>query len=161
MEQLNEKMNELLATSFAFYLKAHQFHWNVEGQDFHQYHTFFGELYQEVWESVDTTAEQIRALGFKANGSLSSFKEHSSIKDEMATNLPIQQMNSMLYSDNQILLNVLMDVHAEAEKLKKHGLLNYIEGRIDVHNKHQWMLRSSIASNTANESTTYEITFNK
>ena len=48
-------MNELLkalkiafASEFAFYLKAHYFHWNVEGPLFSQLHDLFGNIYEEV-----------------------------------------------------------------------------------------------------------------
>lgn len=143
MELLIEKMQKLLASSFAMYLKAHQFHWNVEGQDFHQYHDFFGDLYEEIWGSVDTTAEQIRALNAKAKGSLADFKEISVIRDQV--NSPdIQEMNAILYRDNESLIAVLNEVHDEATKQRQFGLINYIEGRIDTHKKHGWMLRASM-----------------
>lgn len=151
MSQVVEKMDKLLASSFSLYLKAHAFHWNVEGQDFFQYHEFFGKFYNEVWGSVDTTAEQIRALGAKAKGSLTEFKELSVVRDQM-TPLSIQQMVSALYRDNEAIIAVLTDVHAEAEKEMLFGLLNYIEGRIDTHKKHSWMLKASMQAQAANES---------
>ena len=81
-------------------------------------------------------------------------------------------MNHMLYRDNETIIALLNDVHAEAEKQRQYGLLNYIEGRLDTHKKHSWMLRSSFSSldTSTNESVvesaqedikTYEITFNK
>lgn len=152
MEQLVEKMHKLQASTFALYLKAHLFHWNIEGQDFHQYHDFFGDLYGEIWGSVDTTAEQIRALGAKAKGSLTEYKELSVVRDQMSQ-LSIQDMNSMLYRDNEALIAVLNEVHDEAEKQRAFGLLNYIEGRIDIHKKHSWMLRSSIVKGDVKENT--------
>lgn len=167
MEQLIEKMDRLLASTFALYLKAHQFHWNVEGQDFHQYHDFFGDLYEEIFASVDTTAEQIRALDSKVKGTMSAFRELSVIRDQV-TDLDIQEMNAMLYRDVEALIAVLTDVHEEASKQKQFGLINFIEGRIDVCKKHCWMLRASIAKGAATneevaqpEVTTYEIQFNK
>lgn len=152
MEQLVEKMHKLQASTFALYLKAHLFHWNVEGQDFHQYHDFFGDFYNEVWGSVDTTAEQIRALGAKAKGSMTEFKELSVVRDQMS-DISIQEMNALLYRDNEALIAVLNEVHDEAEKQRAFGLLNYIEGRIDTHKKHSWMLRSSIEKKPVAEST--------
>jgi starvation-inducible DNA-binding protein len=150
MEQLIEKMDRLLASTFALYLKAHQFHWNVEGQDFHQYHDFFGDLYEEIFASVDTTAEQIRALDSKVKGTMSAFRELSVIRDQV-TDIDIQEMNAMLYRDVEALIAVLTDVHEEASK-----------------QKHCWMLRASIAKGAATneevaqpEVTTYEIQFNK
>lgn len=152
MELLVEKMNKLLASSFAFYLKTQNFHWNLQGQDFHQYHGFFGDLYEEVWGSVDTTAEQIRALGGKARGSLTEFKEFSVVRDQMSVP-DINEMNAMLDRDNESIISVLNEVHEEAEKQRAYGLLNYIEGRIDTHRKHGWMLKASVnKANTVKES---------
>ena len=70
MEELINKMKVVLASSFAFYLKAHNFHWNVEGVNFPQYHEFFGNLYEEVHSAIDKIAEEIRALDAYAPGSL-------------------------------------------------------------------------------------------
>ena len=148
MNDLIEKLNKLLASSFAMYLKTHFFHWNVSGQDFFQYHEFFGNLYQEIFQSVDTTAEQIRALNGIAYGSLTQYESLSAVKDQ--TSVPsIQQMISITYRDNETIIAILMDVHQAAERENQKGLLNYIEGRLDIHKKHGWMLRSSMASDSS------------
>lgn len=148
MNDLIEKLNKLLASSFAMYLKNHFFHWNVKGQDFFQYHEFFGNLYEEIFQSVDTTAEQIRALNGIAYGSLTQYESLSAVKDQ--TSVPsIQQMISIAYRDNETVIAILMDVHQAAERENQKGLLNYIEGRLDVHKKHGWMLRSSMASDSS------------
>lgn len=148
MNDLIEKLNKLLASSFAMYLKNHFFHWNVKGQDFFQYHEFFGNLYEEIFQSVDTTAEQIRALNGIAYGSLTQYESLSAVKDQ--TSVPsIQQMISIAYRDNETIIAILMDVHQAAERENQKGLLNYIEGRLDIHKKHGWMLRSSMASDSS------------
>jgi len=148
MNDLIEKLNKLLASSFAMYLKTHFFHWNVSGQDFFQYHEFFANLYQEIFQSVDTTAEQIKALNGIAYGSLTQYESLSAVKDQ--TSVPsIQQMISIAYRDNETVIAILMDVHQAAERENQKGLLNYIEGRLDIHKKHGWMLRSSMASDSS------------
>ena len=57
METLQEIMKKVLADTFALYLKAHNYHWNVEGSNFPQYHEFFGNLYKELHDAVDPIAE--------------------------------------------------------------------------------------------------------
>ena len=58
---LKDNLKSLLATQYAFVIKAQFFHWNVEGSDFGQLHRFFGKIYEEVYEnSIDQTAEFIR-----------------------------------------------------------------------------------------------------
>lgn len=56
MNDLIQQMKVVLADTFTFYLKAHNFHWNVEGPDFQQYHSFLGDLYGEVWGATDAIA---------------------------------------------------------------------------------------------------------
>lgn len=141
METLVELMKKLLADTFTLYLKTHNFHWNVEGPNFAQYHQFLGDLYEEIFDSVDTTAEKIRILGYYAPGSMKRFLEMTDIQEETLILSP-QEMFAKLYEDNEkllVTLNVIFDLSTE---LKQQGLADYIAGRIDVHTKHSWMLRS-------------------
>ena len=45
---LADDLKTLLATEYAFVIKAQNFHWNVEGSNFAQYHNFFQGIYDEV-----------------------------------------------------------------------------------------------------------------
>ena len=76
----SDSLKVALADTFAFYLKAHYFHWNVTGADFPQYHDFLGNLYQEVYGAVDPIAELIRTTGDYAPGSFSRYAELSNIQ---------------------------------------------------------------------------------
>ena len=141
MEQLVEQMKVVLGTTFSFYLKAHNYHWNVTGPNFGQYHDFFGELYEEVHASIDTTAEEIRKLGSFAPGSYKRFSELTTIEDEMnVPNAPV--MFQRLAEDNDKVIQSLYIARSMADQLNKAGTLDYVEARISVHEKHAWMLKS-------------------
>jgi starvation-inducible DNA-binding protein len=143
METLVEIMRKVLADTFAMYLKAHNYHWNVEGPNFPQYHDFFGKLYEELHGAVDPIAEEIRALDAYAPGSFTRFMELTEIQDE--TNVPMaREMAVKLLADNQIVLNTLNMAFKLADQFDKQGLADFVAGRIDTHNKHAWMLRSII-----------------
>lgn len=140
-EQLISQMKVILASSFSFYLKAHNYHWNVTGPNFAQYHEFFGDLYTEVWESLDTTAEEIRKLGSFTPGSLSRYSEITRIEDEL--NVPdAQVMFGRLADDNDKLLELLYKARSTADEVDAAGTLDYLESRIGIHEKHSWMLKS-------------------
>jgi starvation-inducible DNA-binding protein len=141
MDVLQNLMKKLLADTFALYLKAHNFHWNVEGADFAQYHDFFGDLYEEVYSAVDPTAEQIRTLDTYAPGSLSRFSELTDIEDEMMTP-DAREMCRRLLVDNQKVLTTLNMTFKIANNFDKQGIVDFIAARIDAHEKHAWMLRS-------------------
>jgi starvation-inducible DNA-binding protein len=143
MNELVEQMKVVLASTFSLYLKAHYFHWNVEGPNFPQYHSFMGDFYEEVYGSIDTIAEEMRALGVYAPGSLKRFSELSKVEDETA--IPdAMRMIRILHMDNLIVLDELAKARELAESANKYGLVNFLEDRLDKHSKHDWMLRSTI-----------------
>lgn len=141
METLIDLMKKTLADTFTMYLKAHNFHWNVEGPNFPQYHDFFGDLYEELHSSIDPIAEELRALNSYAPGSMSRFLELTEIKEQTIIPSAVA-MSAELLNDNEIVLQDLQVVFELANELNKQGLADFIAGRIDVHNKHAWMLRS-------------------
>jgi starvation-inducible DNA-binding protein len=142
MDQLVQQMKVVLGSSFAFYLKAHNFHWNIEGPNFPQYHSFLDGLYNEVWEAVDAIAEHIRALDAYAPGSLGRFSQLSVVDDQI--NIPnARAMFSELESDNQKVIAELTKAYVLAEKENKPGLSNFMQDRIDIHSKHGWMLKAT------------------
>ena len=94
MDTLVEMMRKVLADTFAMYLKAHNYHWNVEGPNFPQYHEFFGNLYEELHGAIDPIAEQIRALDAYAPGSFSRYMELSDIQDELNVPMGIEMANN-------------------------------------------------------------------
>jgi starvation-inducible DNA-binding protein len=141
MEPLIERLKIVLSTAHSLYLKAHYFHWNVTGPDFAQYHDFLGKVYEQVFESLDEYGERIRILGAYAPGSLSRFGELTRIQDEDT----IPAAFDMLYrlsEDNKILLVELEAACKYAEALGQRGTVNFLEGKIDEHEKLRWMLNS-------------------
>lgn len=141
METLQEIMKKVLADTFALYLKAHQYHWNVEGVNFPQYHEFFGNLYKELHDAVDPIAEEIRSLDAYAPGSFTRFMELTEIEDEISVPAGVE-MARRLMTDNERVIATLNVAFKLAGQLDKQGLADFIAGRIDIHNKHAWMLRS-------------------
>lgn len=145
MEKIIEQMKTLLASSFSFYLKIHNFHWNVEGSNFHSYHAYFGELYTEIWGSIDLIAEQIRALDAYCPGSLSRFSELSVIKDQINIPLPNLMFKELLI-DNEKLIVLMETIDASLGNTNK-GLGNFLQARIEIHKKHSWMLKAMSKQN--------------
>jgi len=142
-ETLNDMMKKVLADTFAMYLKTHNFHWNVEGSNFPQYHEFFGKLYLELFSSIDNIAEQIRGLDAYAPGSFSRFKELTDVEDELTVPDGIE-MAKILGEDNEVVMASLSMALKLATEFDKQGLVNFLANRIDAHSTHRWMLRSII-----------------
>jgi starvation-inducible DNA-binding protein len=142
MSALGDSLRVVLADTFALYLKTHNYHWNVEGPDFYEFHIFFDGLYNELWSAVDAIAEHIRAINEYSPGSFGRFSDLTTIKD--ATTIPSGvAMAKNLLDDNDRVIDSLNDAYRKAESEKEVGLSNFLQDRIDIHKKHGWMLRST------------------
>ena len=142
MEQLQKAAKVAFASEFTFYLKAHFFHWNVEGINFRELHDLFGTIYEEVYGSIDDFAEKIRSIGAYAPGSNSRFNVLSQIDDETSVVSP-EQMVQELLQDSDNMVKVLKRVYDIAEVAGEHGFSNFLAERMDAHRKHSWQLRAT------------------
>jgi starvation-inducible DNA-binding protein len=143
-------MNDLIkaakigfASQYTFYLKAHFFHWNVEGIHFQELHSLFETIYTEVYGTVDEFAEKIRSLGAYAPGSNSRFNMLSYIDDETQV-IPPDAMVAELLADSDNMVLILKRVYDIAEREGEHGFSNFLAERMDAFRKHAWMLRSTL-----------------
>lgn len=141
---LEQSLKQLLANKYAFVIKAQLFHWNVAGPNFYEYHTFFGALYNEVWTSIDAVAEGIRTLDVYAPGSFQRFSELATITDQVQIPRAIAMLEELLH-DNQIIIDNLVEANGLAGDHL--GIQNLLQGRVEAHEKHAWMLRSMIQMN--------------
>jgi starvation-inducible DNA-binding protein len=143
MDELVQAMKKALADTFAFYLKAHGFHWNVEGRTFAQDHELFSTIYEEVYGSIDKFAEEIRTMDAYAPASFARFSELTDIEDEIKI-LTAQGMFEKLLADNAIVMASVEQAYVLAEAVRNHGLSNFLAERQDAHAKHGWMLRATL-----------------
>ena len=138
---LADNLKVLLASSHSLYLKAANFHWNVEGPNFPQYHEFLGNFYAEIYGTIDNIAEYIRALDVYAPGGLTRFSELTIIEDVVGQITAPEQF-SMLLAHNMKLLDYLNATFTVAVSENQQGIANFIAERIDAMQKHNWMIRS-------------------
>ena len=144
MEEITNPLKIAFADTYALYLKAQNYHWNVEGPMFLMYHDFFGNIYEEVGGAIDQFAEEIRAQKSYVPASFERFKELSTIEDESLIQLLPTTMVTNLFEDNNRVLASLQLARNVADEYKQNGLVNFLEERLDQHNKHAWMLRASM-----------------
>ena len=143
MDELQKALKVAFASEFSFYLKAHFFHWNVEGPMFKQLHDLFGTIYEEVYGSIDDFAENIRKTGTYTPGSFQRFSMLSAINDE--TDIPSpKEMLVELLEDSEKMVKICKMVFQTAEREGEHGLSDFLAARMDAHQKHSWMLRSTL-----------------
>lgn len=143
MEQLIQQLKVILGTNFGLYFKAHSFHWNVEGPNFPQYHSFLGDFYDSVFEQTDDIAEHIRQLGSYAPTSLSRMLELSDVEEESIIPGALSMIASLQRDNERYMIHLRAGIQA-ADNAGEPAVSNFLQDLLSAHQKHNWMLKSII-----------------
>jgi starvation-inducible DNA-binding protein len=108
---------------------------------FQTLHLMFEQQYTELALAVDLIAERIRALGEYAPGSYKAFSQLTSIT-EATGNEKSKDMITQLLEGQEILVRTIRAVYPDAEKANDQATLDLLTQRLQLHEKHAWMLRS-------------------
>ena len=138
---VSDNLKVLLASTQAFAIKSQNFHWNVEGSNFPQYHEFFDTLYGDVSGTIDRIAEYIRILGHYTPGSLTRYGELSIIQDQ--TKIPrAELMFAESLQDCETMCNLAVQMFHEAANENQQGISNFMAELQDLYGKKAWFIRS-------------------
>ena len=130
-KSMDKILQDLVNEMFSFYFKVHKYHWNVVGINFFDLHKMFGNMYEDVWEDIDTTAEFIRALGVMAD--IKPVMPPSNATGDM-------QMVADVLKANQSLIDLLKTAEEAADYYENCDIENFIADRLKKHNKWNWQL---------------------
>jgi starvation-inducible DNA-binding protein len=142
MDKFTTQLKIAFASQYAFAIKAQNYHWNVEGNDFYQKHKMFQKIYEEVYGAVDDFAENIRKIKAYTPASLERFSALTAISDEVEVLEP-SAMVAELLRDAEKMQEIMKVLFTEAENLGHHGLSNFLADRQDAFAKHAWFLRAT------------------
>ena len=143
METLIQQLRVILGTNFGLYFKSHSFHWNIEGQNFSEYHRFLGKFYTSVFDQTDSIAEKLRMLDVYAPTSIGRLLELSDIQEEDSIPDALEMLRR-LNSDNDRFIFHLRAGIVAADEANEPAISNFLQDLLDKHQKQAWMLRSFI-----------------
>ena len=140
---LSQPLKNLLADSYILMLKTQNYHWNVTGIHFHTLHEMFQSQYEDLFEAVDEIAERLRAIGIKAPGTFKEFQSLSKIDSENIQT-DSKKMLASLKKDHIELAQTAKMLISIAQKAKDDPTMDLAIKRLQTHEKHIWMINSSL-----------------
>ena len=144
---LSDNLKILLASTEAFSLKSRNFHWNIEGSNFPQYHAFYDSLYSDSYATVDTIAEYIRVLNSYAPASLTRYAELTIIQDQVK--IPRAELMFVeSLQDCETMISLVVEIFDVATSELQQGIANYMAELQDFYGKKSWMIRSILKKRT-------------
>jgi starvation-inducible DNA-binding protein len=136
-------LNKLLADEFVLLAKTLNYHWNLVGPEFHDYHILFNDQYHVIFELTDQIAERARAVGGIALGSMADFIASSTLKEDNGDIPAPKDMVSILLHDHEAIIRSFREgINVTAEDNRDIGTSNFLTEIMQKHEKIAWMLRS-------------------
>lgn len=134
----------VLADSHVISMKAHNFHWNVEGPQFFALHDMFEAQYTDIAEAMDEIAERIRALGAVAPGTTAALSARARVT-EVETVPTGDEMLRETLADYEIIGGTIAEAIAVAEEHGDDVTAGMLADRLAFHQKQAWMMRATLA----------------
>ena len=101
VSQISAKLKEILATTFALYLKTKNFHWHVSGPHFRDYHLLLDEQGEQIFATTDDIAERVRKIGGTTLRSIGEIAKLQGIEDNDENFVAPGDMLRELMADNK------------------------------------------------------------
>jgi len=142
-EKLTSALRVLLADNVALKHKSQGYHWNVEGDDFPQFHDFFGHIYENFEGATDTFAEWLRMLKMYAPYRITDFFDISTVTEPILVG-DVEPMLKDLYDSVELHIDNLIVAGDLANDAKEYGLANFFAERQTECQKMCWQMRVSM-----------------
>ena len=138
--EISTALRQLLADTFALYLKTKNFHWHMTGQHFRDYHLLLDEQAEQIFAMTDDIAERARKIGGTTLHSISDISRHQRLKDNDDESVAPKEMLAELSADNQALTRYFRSAHETCEKYNDVATASMIEVWIDQTERRTWFL---------------------
>ena len=143
LDEVVNILGKVLADQYVLYTKTRNYHWNVTGEDFSEYHKLFAEQYEALGEDIDEVAERIRALGGKPSATLSEFSKMTRLDEHPGKYPKASVMMANLLADHEaIVRNLRNDIQACGDTYADVGTEDFLTQLMEKHEKTAWMLRA-------------------
>ena len=136
-------LNLLLADEYLLYTKTLNYHWNVYGMVFHDFHKLFKEQYEALLDLADEIAERVRSLGHDSFGSMAEFSKHTRLKEQPGKVPDALSMIKNLLADHETIVRQMRADIDKCQELGDTGTNNFLTDLMERHEKFAWMLRAT------------------
>ena len=137
-QDLNNKMNRLLATYQVHYQNLRAIHWNIKGTNFFELHLKYEELYTRTQVIIDDLAERILTLGVTPLHRFEDYLKNSALKENATIHDGKEGMTYIL-SAQETILKLEREILTESADLGDEGTNGMMSDLVREKEKTNWM----------------------
>jgi|SRR5690554_2352335 len=138
-KQLYDLLNQEVANFTVMYTKLHNFHWFIKGAHFYQLHEKFEEMYDEITDYLDQTAERLLMLEQRPIATLKECLEKTTIKEAENVFSEKDMIMTLVNDYSQINQEIIEGINLSSDDDVTNDLFVQIKTSFD---KHIWMLKA-------------------
>ena len=142
LQAVAEELNKLLADEVVLYIKTRNYHWNIEGVNFHEMHLFYEGQFNELDGIMDEVAERIRSIGHYTEARMVDYLKLTNLIEPSYTNFQNDQLKNLLASHETVINNLRRLITLFADKHKDLGSSDFVTQLLGKHEKMAWMVRA-------------------
>ena len=140
-----ETLNVLLATVSDFYFTYKYFHWNITGQDFHEFHLLFDAHALVIFPSIDLIAERIRQMDGAAYGDFRTYSENTKIEPNRPfTKDNIQAILQYLVKQHDTIIDILETIIDHTDQNSDVSTADLLTQFLKEYQQMRWFIKASI-----------------
>ena len=140
VSEISNALRQLLADTFALYVKTKNFHWHLSGSHFRDYHLLLDEQADQIFAITDDIAERARKIGGTTIRSIGDIVRHQRLKDNDQEFVTAGDMLRELREDNRRFVHLLRVTHTLCGEYEDVATTSFIEVWIDQAERRHWFL---------------------
>lgn len=136
--EVAKSLQLLLADLHMAYSHLHNFHWNVEGPHFFEYHEKLQELYEDIAEKIDDVAERLLQIGHRPVVNLAEYTEKSRLGALPSKAWQVAEVIELVLADTNHIIRALGDIMKDAQACGDEGTFDFAVELLREQEKQRW-----------------------
>lgn len=140
-----EVLKQIQADSIVFFMKTHNYHWNVKGANFPQMHAATQEIYENFADIFDDVAERIIQLGGVPYVTLADTLKASKIAEEGKQSFSANEVLEGVLKDYRYFESIFKELSKVADEVEDRVTSGFADEKVGQLQKALWMLNAQKA----------------
>ncbi len=145
MSKKIEAMKALQADTMVFYMKLHNYHWNVQGLQFVSVHNYTEELYEQFTTIFDDLAELVLQSNEKPLVTLADILKAANVKEDSSLNFSVKDVLAAVRSELDYFYGKFKELKKIAEEDDDDVVVAYCDEKLIAFRKAIWFLNAQLA----------------
>ena len=135
-------LNAYLSNLQVLYIKAHNYHWNVVGCNFFEFHERLQKVYEFIAEEIDRVAERIKMLCYMPVANLENALCMATVKGAPSTCYSAPVIAQNVICDFLVVINQIRQIAELAGQNNDEYTVALLSEALGFYEKYVWFFRA-------------------